>query len=98
MSVTTTARPETQNAVVHEKLISVDSHVHFTDEWVKERMTAKLQNLWDEAKIKVAKYNEEVQRRGMKQLSMEDFIDLDAATDPGHFEPKGKLAAMDRDG
>ena len=81
-----------------ERLISVDSHVHFTDEWVKARLTTKLQGRWDEAVATRAKYEETVLRQGQPQLQMEDFVDLNAARDPGHFDPHGKLAAMDRDG
>ena len=35
---------------------------------------------------------------GQPNLQMEDFVDMEAAMDPGHFEPNAKLAAMDRDG
>jgi len=86
------------DAVVKEPLISADSHVHFTDDWVKDRMSARLKTVWDEAVARHAAYNEKEERRGAKQLEMEDFVDLDAAMDPGHFEPNAKLAAMDRDG
>lgn len=86
------------SAIVKEPLISVDSHIHFTDEWVKARMSQKLRTLWDEAKQKDAEYQEKVLRQGQKQLAMEDFVELEAAMDPGHFEPNAKLAAMDRDG
>ncbi len=81
-----------------ERLISVDSHVHFTDDWVKARLTTKLQARWDEAVATRGKYEETVLRQGQPQLQMEDFVDLNAARDPGHFDPHGKLAAMDRDG
>ena len=30
-----------------EKLVSVDSHVHFTDEWVKQRLRKDLHAVWD---------------------------------------------------
>ena len=33
--------------VSKERLISVDSHVHFTDEWFKARLSAKMQTVWD---------------------------------------------------
>src|ERR1700733_8362958 len=81
-----------------ERLISVDSHVHFTDDWIKARLSTKLQARWDEAVAKRAHYEATELRRGQPQLQMEDFVDLNAARDPGHFEPHGKLAAMDRDG
>ena len=98
MSTIAPERPKADETVTQELLISSDSHVHFTDEWVKERMSKKLQGRWDEAKAKAADHNEKVQRKGQPQLSMEDFVELEAAMDPGHFEPHAKLAAMDRDG
>jgi predicted TIM-barrel fold metal-dependent hydrolase len=81
-----------------ERLISVDSHVHFTDAYIKAHLPARLQVRWDEAVAKRAHYDATELRRGQKNLEMEDFVDLHAARDPGHFEPAGKLAAMDRDG
>ena len=30
-------------------------------------------------------------RKGQKQLQLEDFVDPEAAKDPGHFEPHAKL-------
>jgi predicted TIM-barrel fold metal-dependent hydrolase len=81
-----------------ERLISVDSHVHFTDEWVKARLSSKMQVVWDEAKVKYALFEEKELRHGQKNLELEDFVDPEAAMDPGHFEPHAKLAAMDRDG
>jgi uncharacterized protein len=81
-----------------ERLISVDSHVHFTDDWIKARLSSKLQATWDEAVKKRAHYEATVLRGGQPNLQMEDFVDLEAARDPGHFDPRGKLAAMDRDG
>ena len=81
-----------------KRLVSVDSHVHFTDEWVKARLPQKLQQVWDDAGAKLAKYEAEVFRQGQRNLEMEDFVDMEAAQDPGHFEPNAKLASMDRDG
>jgi predicted TIM-barrel fold metal-dependent hydrolase len=98
MSTIALERHETEEPVVKELLISSDSHVHFTDGWVTERMSKKIQGLWAEAQAKAAEYGARVQRKGQKMLEMEDFVDLDAAMDPGHFEPNAKLAAMDRDG
>ena len=85
-------------ALAREPLISVDSHVHFTDDWVKSRLPSGLRPVWDDAVVKNAKYEADVLRQGLPQLAMEDFVDLEAAQDPGHFEPNAKLAAMDRDG
>lgn len=81
-----------------ERLVSADSHVHFTDEWIKARLPARLHSVWDNATATQAKYDAEVLRAGQPNLQMEDFVDMDAAMDPGHFEPNAKLAAMDRDG
>jgi len=76
----------------------VDSHVHFTDEWVKARLRKEMQAVWDEANKKAEDYAAKVLRGGQPQLSLEDFVDPEAAMDPGHFEPHAKLKAMDRDG
>ena len=81
-----------------ERLISVDSHVHFTHEWIKARLSTKLGVSWDEAVKKRAHYEATELRRGQPQLDRKDFVDLEAAEDPGHFEPHAKLKAMDRDG
>ncbi len=79
-----------------ERLISCDSHVAFTDEWVKARLPARLHSVWDEAGRKMEAKVLELQH-GFK-LDFRDMIDMEAAADPGHFEPHGKLKAMDRDG
>src|SRR5437868_9313328 len=81
-----------------ERLVSADSHVHFTDEWVKARLASRLHPVWDEAGRRLQQYEATALRQGQKNLELEDFVDPDAARDPGHFEPHGKLAAMDRDG
>ena len=55
-----------------ERLVSADSHVHFTDEWVKARLPQRLHKVWDEAAKKQAAYEASELRRGQKQLSLED--------------------------
>ena len=86
------------DSAVTEPLVSADSHVHFTDEWVKARLPARLAGVWDEAGRKLAAHDATELRAGQKNLQLEDFVDADAARDPGHFEAHGKLRAMDRDG
>jgi predicted TIM-barrel fold metal-dependent hydrolase len=83
---------------VREKLVSADSHVFFTDDWVKQRLRSELRPVWDEARKKAALYNEKVQRAGQPQLHMEDFVDPEASRDPGYMDPAAKIKAMDRDG
>ena len=85
-------------APVTERLVSADSHVHFTDDWVKARLPNRLHSVWDEAVKKQAIFDATELRGGQKNLELEDFVDPEAARDPGHFEPHGKLAAMDKDG
>src|SRR5262245_24292493 len=80
----------------HERLISVDSHVHFTDEWVKQRLPSPLHAVWDEAARRRAAEEDRL-RKGFK-LALEDMIDPEAPAYPGHCEPHAKLRAMDRDG
>ena len=84
--------------LLRRRLVSADSHVHFTDEWVKARLPSRLHSVWDEAGKKQAAFEATELRRGQKQLQLEDFVDPEAAKDPGHFEPHAKLLAMDRDG
>lgn len=84
------------SAVPKQRLISVDSHVAFTDDWMKGRMPKRLHPVWDEAARKMAEI--ELKKMNGFKLDFRDMIDMDAAQDPGHFEPVGKLKAMDRDG
>jgi predicted TIM-barrel fold metal-dependent hydrolase len=81
-----------------ERLVSLDSHVHFTDDWVKARMPSRLHSVWDDANVKYRDFEEKELRRGAPNLHIEDFVDMEKSKDPGHFEPDGKLKAMDRDG
>jgi predicted TIM-barrel fold metal-dependent hydrolase len=85
------------STTTQERLISADSHVQFTDEWVKGRLSRRMQDVWDDA-VRQHKAAETAARGGRPQLAIEDFVDMEAAGDPGHFEPNAKLAAMDRDG
>ena len=59
------------NAVAVERLVSADSHVHFTDEWVKARLPSRLHTVWDEAGKKQAAYEASELRRGQRQLQLE---------------------------
>jgi predicted TIM-barrel fold metal-dependent hydrolase len=81
-----------------ERLVSSDSHVMFTDEWVKARLAKRMHAVWDGAVSKQREHQKRVNQGGQPDLDMKDFVDLDAAMDPGHFEPHAKLQAMDRDG
>src|SRR3546814_10965213 len=65
-----------------EKLVSVDSHVHFTDDWVKARLRKEMHSVWDEANRKGEEYAAKVLRGGQKNLDIEDFVDQEAAMDP----------------
>jgi predicted TIM-barrel fold metal-dependent hydrolase len=85
-------------AVVQEKLVSADSHVYFTDDWIKQRLRGELRPVWDEARQKAMAYNEKVQRAGQPQLHIEDFVDPEASRDPGYRDPSARIKAMDRDG
>jgi hypothetical protein len=80
-------------STVKELLVSCDSHVHFTDDWVKDRLPSRLKPRWDEASLKTADYEGTELRKGLPGLAIEDFVDTDPASDPGHFEPHAKLKA-----
>jgi predicted TIM-barrel fold metal-dependent hydrolase len=78
-----------------EQMISVDSHVFFTDEWITGRLPGRLRPKWlDGAKRFQA---EEAQKRGEWTPDINDVMDPEAWNDPGHYEPHAKLKAMDRD-
>ena len=79
-----------------EKLISVDSHVLYTDEWVLPRLPANLRDKWVEGN----KGFQEDRKLKMKGFSpdINDIMDVEAWNDPGHTDPTAKIAAMDRDG
>jgi predicted TIM-barrel fold metal-dependent hydrolase len=81
-----------------EHLISADSHVYFTGEWIKQRLRKPLHAVWDDGVAKAEAYAAKVLRDGQPQLHLEDFVDPSASQDPGYKEPAGKLKAMDRDG
>jgi predicted TIM-barrel fold metal-dependent hydrolase len=82
---------------MEQRLISADSHVRITEEWVKERLPKDAIDPYENA---VRKLNElELEQRGGTRQSLEDFGDLaPGAKDPGYWEPHARLAAMDRDG
>src|SRR3546814_5712535 len=65
---------------------------------LKARLRKEMHSVWDEANRKGEEYAAKVLRGGQKNLDIEDFVDPEAAMDPGHFEPNAKLKAMDRDG
>ncbi len=81
-----------------ERLVSADSHVFFTNEWVKERLRRELHAVWDKAAADAEAYAAKVLRGGQPQLHLEDFVDPEASNDPGYRTPAARLKAMDRDG
>ena len=81
-----------------ERLVSADSHVYFTNDWIKQRLRRELHSVWDEATAKAEVYAAKVLRGGQPQLHLEDFVDPEASNDPGYKNPADKLKAMDRDG
>lgn len=84
--------------MAQQKLVSADSHVMLTGDWVKERLRRELQTVWDEAGRKSEAYAAEHLRGGQPNLELRDFVDPEASEDPGYSEPEARLAAMDRDG
>jgi predicted TIM-barrel fold metal-dependent hydrolase len=82
---------------MEERLISADSHVRITEDWVKERLPTSALDSYADA-VRTLKEFERDQRGG-EQRSLEDFGDLaPGAKDPGYWDPDARLAAMDRDG
>ncbi|HZP13578.1 MAG TPA: amidohydrolase family protein, partial [Nevskiaceae bacterium] len=86
------------SVVATERLVSADSHVYFTGDWVKERLRKPMHKVWDQAVKKAEVYAAKTLRGGQPQLHLEDFVDPSASQDPGYKDPAGKLKAMDRDG
>jgi predicted TIM-barrel fold metal-dependent hydrolase len=86
------------SVIERQRLVSADSHVYFTPEWVKQRLRRELHAVWDDATAKAEVYAAKVLRGGQPQLHLEDFVDPEASQDPGYKDPAGKLRAMDRDG
>jgi len=79
-----------------EKLVSVDSHVFYTDEWVTPRLPERLRQQWIDGNRKYQAL--ELEKRGGFIPDINDIMDPVAWNDPGHYEPHAKLASMDRDG
>ena len=80
----------------YEKLVSVDSHVMYTDAWVTEHLPQRLRQIWIDGNRK--HQMAELEKRGGFTPSIVDIMDPEAWNDPGHTEPHAKLKAMDRDG
>src|SRR3974390_1756812 len=82
---------------MEERLISADSHVRITEDWVKERLPTSALDSYENAVRTLKEF--ELDQRGGEQRSLEDFGDLaPGARDPGYWEPHARLAAMDKDG
>ncbi|MCU1624356.1 MAG: hypothetical protein JWL79_3201 [Frankiales bacterium] len=80
-----------------ERLISADSHVRITADWVRERLPAQAIDSYNDAVATLEAI--ELEQRGGKRQQLEDFADMaPGAADPGYWDPKARLAAMDRDG
>ena len=86
------------DGTTQQTLVSADSHVMLTGDWVKARLRRDLQAVWDEAGRKSEAYAAEHLRGGQPNLELRDFVDPEASEDPGYSEPEARLAAMDRDG
>jgi predicted TIM-barrel fold metal-dependent hydrolase len=82
---------------MEQRLISADSHVRITEEWVKERLATSALESYENAVSTLAAL--ELDQRGGTRQSLEDFGDLaPGARDPGYWDPHARLAAMDTDG
>jgi predicted TIM-barrel fold metal-dependent hydrolase len=78
-----------------ERMISVDSHVLFTDEWITRHLPERLKQKWLDGSRQFQQ--EEADKRGDWVPDINDIMDPEAWNDPGHYEPHAKLKAMDRD-
>ncbi|HEY3700522.1 MAG TPA: amidohydrolase family protein [Spongiibacteraceae bacterium] len=80
----------------NEKIVSVDSHVFFTDEWITARLPQNLRQKYIDGNKLFQQ--QEVEKRGGWNPDIVDMFDPYAWEDPGHYEPHAKLKSMDRDG
>jgi predicted TIM-barrel fold metal-dependent hydrolase len=78
------------------KIVSVDSHVLFTDEWVTERLPSALRQMYVDAGAAYRK--DDVAKRKGWTPNINDLFDEVAWNDPGHTDPVEKLKSMDKDG
>lgn len=86
----------TQAAQPQRKLFSVDSHVYIPPEAIRAHVPSARQADFDAAVAAYEKYDAEM--KAGQTLSMEDFVDLEAASHPGYREAGARLKAMDEDG
>jgi predicted TIM-barrel fold metal-dependent hydrolase len=84
------------SAETAERLISVDSHVMFTDDWVTARLPQDLRQVYLDGTKNFREID--LAKRGGWNPNMVDLFDELAWNDPGHYEPNAKLASMDKDG
>ncbi len=86
--------PNFSNAA--ERIVSVDSHVFFTDDWITARLPERLRGKYVEGSKRFQAI--QLEKQGGFVPDIVDTMDTHAWQDPGHYEPKAKLASMDRDG
>ena len=84
--------------MAQQRLVSADSHVFLTGDWIKQRLRRDLHSVWDHAQVAAEQYAAKVLRGGQPQLHLEDFVDPEASQDPGYSNPEARIKAMDRDG
>jgi len=75
---------------MEQRLISADSHVRITEDWVKDRLPAYAVPSYEQAVDQLRAF--ELEQRGGVQRSLEDFGDLaPGARDPGYWDPHARL-------
>ena len=90
--MTATSLSETQG----RRLFSADSHCVITSDQVKNNLSAKFHDAWDQGMARHEAKQMEIQAG--EKLELEDFVDLEAARHPGYFNSTERLKAMDADG
>ena len=78
------------------KLFSVDSHVHIPADTIRDYLPEAKKAGFDDAVAAYTKYDADMKQG--EELSMDDFVDLEAASHPGYIEGPARLEAMDKDG
>jgi predicted TIM-barrel fold metal-dependent hydrolase len=78
------------------RLISVDSHVKILPEQIKANLESKYHAAWDDAvAIEHAQHVKEL--GGIDPKVLAAGFSHEAITNPGYYDPKARLEAMDRD-
>jgi predicted TIM-barrel fold metal-dependent hydrolase len=78
------------------RLISVDSHVRIAPDQIKANLAERFHESWDDA-VAVEREQHIAELGGVDPRVFAAGFSHEAMTDPGYYDPKERLSAMDRD-